>query len=123
MSEQITYSFKVQVKNGPSITVTDALDLDAYDKIEATIPKGGTATDIEVQPGSGAEFLLVTATSYEKITYKVDSVAKVIKLDGPHILIGEGAVSLLGNTQKKLTFTNASTTADNAVCILVGRSA
>ena len=64
MSEQITYSFKVQVKNGPSITVTNALDLDAYDSnacYEVHSPSGtgkalGTSFHVRVLPGSLSRF-------------------------------------------------------------------
>jgi hypothetical protein len=123
MSEKITWSFKALVTSGPSISITDAIDVDAYDKIEATIPKTGVATDVDVQPGDGATFLLITASSYKNISYKVDSSVNAVTLDGPHILIGVGAVSLLNDTQNTFTFTNADTTADNKVSILVGRKA
>ncbi|MGB7539950.1 MAG: hypothetical protein WBM17_15525 [Anaerolineales bacterium] len=123
MSEKIVWSFKAQVSGGPTLSVTDTIEMDAYDKIDATIPKNSVATAVEVQPGDGAKFLLILAASYEDLTYKVDDRVGAITLDGPHILIGEGAVSLLHDTQNTLTFTNANATTDNKVSILVGRTA
>ena len=123
MSEKISWSFKVQVTGGPSVVASDTLEVDAYDKIEAVIPAAGSAT-INVQPGDGAQFLLITATAYEDLTYEVDPSddTTVVTLDAAHVLIGEGAVSLLGATQNQFVFSNASA-ADVTVSILVGRDA
>jgi len=122
MSEKISWSFKAQVTGGPSIPASDTLEVDAYDKIEAVIPAGGSAT-VKVQPGdTGVQLLLITADDYDNLTYEVDSSGTSIKLDSAHILIGEGAVGLLGPTQKDFEFSNAGT-ADVTVDILVGRDA
>jgi hypothetical protein len=43
-------------------------------------------------------------------------------LDGPHVLIGAGAVALLGATQNSIEFTNGGSE-DATVNILVGRDA
>ena len=121
MSQTLTWSFKVQVTGGPTISIADAISVEAYDKIEATVPGSGTAT-VNIQPGDGAEFLLITASDYASLTYVVDAGPDTVTLDGPHILIGEGAVSLLGSTQNQIVFTNADP-ADVDVSILVGRKA
>jgi hypothetical protein len=77
---------------------------------------------VNVQPGdSGVKFLQVTAGSYEDLTYKVDGGTQRT-LDAPLLLIGGGAVALLGATQKQFEFTNAGATAVT-VNILVGRDA
>jgi hypothetical protein len=101
----------------------DAIEVDAYDKIEATIPKNNVATQVDIQPGDAAKFMLIVASTYKDISYTVEGEATVITLDGPHILVGEGAVSLLHDTQTYLVFKNANTTTDNKVSILVGRMA
>jgi len=54
-----------------------------------------------------------------KLTYKVG--ANDVPLDGPHVLIGAGAVGLLGGATS-LSFTN-KTGADAVIDILVGRDA
>jgi len=65
MPEKINWTLNVQVVGGPKISASDPLEVEAYDKIEAVIPAGGSAT-VNVQPGTGAQFLLITASSYAK---------------------------------------------------------
>jgi hypothetical protein len=125
MPESLTWTLNVQVVGGPKISVYDTLMVEAYDKIEAVIPAAtdstaGSAT-VNVQPGSGVQFLLITASSYENLTYKVDGNVTAT-LDGTHVFIGAGAVRLLGTTQKQFVFENASDK-DITVSILVGRDA
>lgn len=124
MSEKISWSFSAQVTGGPSIKASADLTVDAYDKIEATIPQGGADTTVEVQPGTaGVKFLLITATAYEDLVYKVGSGTTEVTLDAAHVLLGEGAISLLEAYPTSLVFKNSSTTADVKVNILVGRDA
>lgn len=111
----------MQVVKGPKVSASDTIEVDAYDKIEAVIPVGGSAT-VNVQPDDGAQFLLVRAGSYENLTYEVDGSGTTVTLDGLHVLIGSGAVSLLGSTQKQFVFSNGGI-ADVTVDILVGRDA
>lgn len=121
MPETINWTLNVQVVGGPKVSASDAIEVDAYDKIEAVIPASDSAT-VDVQPGAGAQFLLITASSYEDLTYEVDASGTSVTLDGPHVLIGSGAVSLLGGTQNQFEFSNGGTE-DVAVNILVGRDA
>jgi hypothetical protein len=120
MSETINWSFKVQIPGGPSQIFTGTLEADAYDKLEAEIAAGDTAT-LAVQPSAGAKFILITSSKYENLTYKVDGGA-AITIDGPHILIGEGAAKLLSTNQQSFEFENTDA-ADITVNILVARDA
>ena len=118
----ITWSFRAQVAGGPSVSEDKPiLEVDAYDQIQALIPAGQSVT-VNVQPNSGKFLLLAATPGYDKLSYKVDAGATDITLDGPHILIGQGAVSLLGATQKQFAFKNDGA-ADVTVHILVGRDA
>ena len=64
-------------------------------------------------------FLALNPTpASDKLTYKVNNVD--IAIDGPHFLIGPGAVALLGSGAASLNITNASG-ADATIDILVGR--
>jgi len=121
--KKISWSLKVQVTGGPSVAASDTIEVDGYDVLEATVSAGGSET-INVQPGDDAQFLLITATSYKNMTYEVDGSGTTVTLDGAHVLIGEGAVSLLGSTQNQFEFSNGGTgTEDVTVSILVGRDA
>ena len=55
----IGYTMSFQVANGPKILVTGTLNVDAYDKLEITVPASannvdGTAT-VAVQPSAPAK--------------------------------------------------------------------
>ncbi len=99
MSETIKYSFSIQVAGGPKVADADTIEVEAYDMLEVEVPDSGTSggvATVNVQPGdSGVKFLQITADSYEDLTYKVDGGSSQT-LDGPLLLIGEGAVALAG---------------------------
>lgn len=127
MPETITYSISAQVANGPKISESKALAVEAYDKTQIVVADAASDLEVNIQPdGSGlAQFVAITATAYgATLTYKVNSAASttVIALDGPHLFIGTGAVSLLDAAPTKLFFSNG-TGADVTVNILVGRDA
>lgn len=119
----ITWNANVEIADGPTLKIPgQPLTVDAYDKIETTIPiststgnppKPSTTT-VEIQPGDQVEFLLITSSLYsngdKRLTYTVDEDPdqdkKEIDLDGPQLLAGTGAVDLLPSMPKHLTFTN-----------------
>ena len=129
MAEQITWLLNVQVAEGPKASASNSLQVEAYDKIDVTVPakaaNPGAAT-VDVQPGGAAQvkFLLVTSSVYDaNLTYKVDG-GPSIALDAPLVLLGAGAVGLLGATQKQFVFSNAIASSKAAqINILVGRDA
>jgi hypothetical protein len=131
MDDKISWMFKANVTGGPSITVDGLIPIEAYDMVEALVPKKGETTGsvatLEVQP-STALFLLIKASDYpinNPLEYKIgesSSTSSSHTLDGPHIFIGSGAVSFLGNSQNTFTFTNTCDK-DLTVYILVGRIA
>lgn len=120
MSETINWSFKAQIVSGPTQTISGKITADAYDKLDSIIAAGATAT-LKVQPSNGAKFILISATKYENLTYKVDG-GSSITLDGPHILVGKGAAKLLSANQQSFEF-KSTDTADITVSILVARDA
>ena len=132
MPGKIDWNLNVIVAGGPKTSVSRSVEVDAYDKIEVTVPKkgdpGADAKKVSVQPsGAGkVKFLLITSTLYdEKLTYKVDG-GNEIKLDAPQLFTGAGLVGLLNNTQKEFVFKNdvdPPKAAPAAIQILVGRSA
>jgi hypothetical protein len=132
--EQISWTLNVQVTGGPKISTSRTETFDAYDKITVDVPAGdGTtpgAATVEVQPGGTGQvqFLLIKSSVYAvpgeaELTYKVNvDTADAILLDRLHLLVGEGAVGLLGAAPQTLLFSN-NLDQVASIEILVGRKA
>ena len=130
MGAQITWTLNVNVSDGPKMSATDQVAVEAYDKISVDLAAGVQDKEVEVQPGGAGQvqFLLFKATKYHAsdLTYSVGAVeptkANRKKLDALQLLIGGGAVALLGAPPNKLFFYN-DLTEDLTIDILVGRDA
>jgi len=128
MPLKIGWKLGVDVPSGPALSVARTVEVEAYDSIKVNIEKNATNKSVELQPGGAGKvkFLAIIASRYEDLTFKVNSSgsgATEVTLDQPQILVGDGAIELIDPSPKKLFFTNASTTDDAAVEILVGRNA
>jgi hypothetical protein len=125
MSEAIVLSINVGITNGPTQLINQTLSVDAYDKVDIKVPDGSAAMNVELQPGGAGKvrFLLVTCDQYsDKLSYKVNAGTDVFLLDGPHVLTGLGAVSMLDPAPTAFIFANSSGK-DTQVRILIGRKA
>lgn len=118
MSETIKWNFVTQVLKGPSVSAAASIDeIDAYDKFDITLADTD-AQVVNLTPGGNTYLLVINPRiPHEDLSY--DLGGNPVALDGPHVLIGAGAVSLLGGATS-LTFTN-STGADAVIEILIGR--
>jgi hypothetical protein len=122
MPEKLNWRYSVQVAGGPTVSGAGALEIEAYEKLSVTVQASGTL-DVEIVPGTGASLQVLVispATPGPDLSYDVSGTPAV--LDGPHVLIGAGAVGLLAATVGKLTFKNDGS-ADAALSILAGRDA
>ncbi len=121
----MTYELSLSVAEGPEVSANNHFEAEAYEKIEALIPKGSVPTTVKVQPGALTELkaMIITAQSYADLTFTVDADVTVHTLDAPLPLIGAGNIGLLGATVNDLIFTNANAETDNMVTILVARTA
>lgn len=121
----INVGLNIQIPGGAQITSSSAMDVDAYDFIQATV-KPNKTVDIEVQPAEPAKVSLLAIKSSwygEKLKYGTANADTV--LDQPQLYLGAG-VAKLGNDIKKLQFKNESTgdsAKDAMLEILVGRRA
>jgi hypothetical protein len=111
MPVQINWSLNVQVADGPQLGIAQTDSISGYDMIDVAIPpsSGDEALSVDIQPGvaSQVRFLLITSSVYgAKLTYKVGDAAEAVPLDGPLLLVGSGAISLLQGDPKKLIFSN-----------------
>lgn len=118
MPETINWNFVIKVLQGPSISASASIDeIDAYDKFDINLADNVTQT-VNLVPSGNISLLVINPKTPDKdLSY--DLGGNPVALDGPHVLIGSGAVSLLGGATS-LTFTN-NTAGDAVIEILVGR--
>ena len=100
MSEYIGLRANIEIPNGQKIILNRTLTVDAYGKIDTTVPSGVSDQLVELQPSESAgqvKFLLAASDWYGgALPYKVNSGAGTpFELDEPHILTDKGAVSML----------------------------
>jgi len=124
VTESVTYSMKFRIPGGPEAEKGGVLQVDAYDVIDMPIPHGAVDTIINVQPrGSGkVKMMLICSDNYTGLSFSVDDGNTQITLDSPLLLVGNGAIGLLGETQNNFLFTNTDTK-DANVRIFVARMA
>jgi hypothetical protein len=125
---QITWNATVQIAGGPKASHSSTLEVEAYDVIAVEVADGADGVEVQVQPGGAGQvrFLMVSADPYsEDLSYSANAAeadpAQRNTLDALHLLVGAGAVSLLGDAPESLFFYNGSGAA-SAVRITVGRN-
>lgn len=129
MSVQVGWLVNVQVGGGPRLPAAGTLDVDAYDMVKVEVASGADAMEVSLQPSTGDEvkLLMLHASSFsEDLTYSINAseadVAKRFALDGPHLLVGSGALALLGDPPQRLFLYNGGIDAAQ-LSVLVGRDA
>ena len=86
MTEQVNWSYAVQVSGGPTLVGAGMRPVDGYVKLSLTVPAHGTQS-IEVMPGAGGAvqvLVIAPAKPSDKLTYQLDG--NDVPLDGPHVL-------------------------------------
>ena len=128
MPINISWKLNVQVASGPAYVVANALQVDALDRIEVTVPDSVTTT-VDVQPGTAGKIklLLIRSNKYDdNLKYFVhDNTTPQRTLNEALFLVESGGLEFLEDAAApldKLVVDN--TTGDNVVLeILVGRDA
>ena len=123
----VNWQFQAAIPGGPSVLLNQpSIAVAAYDVATITITAGASSVDLPIQPSSGAGdviFLVISSDRYHPgINYTVDALPAAHVLDGPHVLLGSGAVGFLNSSAppQKLVFNNASAK-DASVQVVVGR--
>lgn len=127
MAEKIVWSIKVQVEDGPTVSGSGEMLLEAYDKADILVKENQEKT-LDVLPGDPktAQLVMISSDNFKDLSCTIDPEAnnnkgeKTIALSAPVLLIGEGPVGLLGSIDKPLKFSNASTK-EARITVLVGR--
>jgi hypothetical protein len=124
MPETVSWSYNVRAVSGPALANSGTLDVDAYQKLNVPVTAGATQ-DVTVAPGTWADVLslVITASSLNgDVQIMPDGAAAAFPLDGPLLLFGGGAVSLLGTGDATVSIANTGAT-DVTVDIFVTRDA
>lgn len=126
MSEVINITVSAKVKNGPGVSFSSPLEIDAYDKLNVVVAAGGAPKTIQLLPSGTASvhFLLVKSSQYsDQLSYTVNGAGSKIILDTPQNFIGLGSLAALDDSSdpETLVFTN-DLAEDVNVNILVGRN-
>jgi len=127
--EKINFTLSIQVTGGPAIAIAGLLEVDAYEKMEVTVPAkaaaAGTAK-VTVSPAQLADtkMLVIQATSKDgSLKFKTSEGGAVDRpITGPVTLLSGTACDLLGTQPDNLTFTNEAG-APATVTIFVARKA
>ena len=126
MSEVINITVSAKVKNGPSISFSNSLNVDAYDKLDILVASGGTPKTIQLLPSgtTSVHFLLIKSSQYsDQLSYTVNGAGSKILIDTPQSFIGLGSLAALDDSSdpETLVFTN-DLAEDVSIQILVGRN-
>lgn len=125
MAEKISWTVRIDVAAGPKLSASDVIEVEAYDKISFTLDAGDTGIAVDLQPGAAGQvsFLMISASEYaEEITYSPDGGTTTVPLDAPLVLIGAGAISLLGSAPQQFEWENTTLNPVD-IEIFVGRDA
>jgi hypothetical protein len=144
MAEQLTVLVKASITGGPAINASHSVQLTAYDRVSVTVPgsdkpdptkpisdpanAGVPAVDVDVQPSDDAARVVLFAITSDRyssdLVYSVDGGASDIALDNAHLILGPGAMALLGAAPQKVSIRNGMGNDANAnITILAGRQA
>ena len=126
MAEVINLAVNAKITSGPTVSFSNTLNVDAYDKLHVVIPPGGPTTIQLLPPGTtSVQLLLLKSDQYsDQISYTVNGAGSTITVDTPQSFIGEGSLAALDddNVPETLEFTN-NLLVDVNIEILVGRNA
>ncbi len=128
MAINVNWKFQAAVQGGPTLAMDQPpISVAAYDVIQATIPATTSSFIVHVQPAGTAGDVIFFALSSSKydpgLTYKVNAVATSHTFDGPLLLIGSGAMSLLDAMPPQMLTLDNSLASPVDIQILVGRKA
>lgn len=129
MSDQIQYTFAVEVGSEIEVSDKQTIEIDGYSKNRVTIPDGDSKVLTDAFPianGSAEDikFILMTADEYEGLEYafKKDNGGWSYQgFDQPFILATRGAIDSVGIENEDISFKNGAGE-ERTVQVIVGRS-
>lgn len=126
MSEVINITVSAKVKSGPTVSFSESLKIDAYDKLNVVVASGGAPETIQLLPSgtTSVHFLLIKSSRYsDQLSYKVNGAGSEILIDTPQNFIGLGSLAALDDSSDPETLVFTNNLADDVnIQILVGRN-
>ncbi len=122
MSASINYQFLAAVSGGPSVSASENILTDSYELVQVTVEAAATGMKVELDINDKVDMVVIRADKYEALSYKKTAGGALVAITGPLILIGGGAVGLLGTTVASLFFSNSGANA-REITILISRDA
>jgi hypothetical protein len=98
----VNWQFQAAIPGGPSVLLNQpGILIGACDVAAVDLAPGASGVNVPIQPLSSANdvvFLVVSSDVYDPgINYTVDALTAAHVLDGPHLLLGSGAVGFLNS--------------------------
>ena len=132
MATNVSWKLNLDVQSGPKVLITNSVQVDAFDRIEVTVPDttaspGATTVDVQPSAAGKVKLLLIRSNRYgDDLTYRVhDNSTDERALNDAIFLTGAGSLNLLEDPTApldKLLITN-TTGQDVVIEIIVGRTA
>jgi hypothetical protein len=107
MAVNIRWMYSVSAQGGHAAALADDFDADGYERLNVQVAPA-TSQDVTIGPGTWADIisLVVSASVMDgSLTVEPDGAA-VVPLDAPIVLLGAGAVALLGGGNATITLDN-----------------
>jgi hypothetical protein len=116
----VNWQFQAAIPGGPSVLLNQpGIPIAAYVVAAVDIPAGASA-DFPIQPSSTANdvvFLVVSSDVYDPgINYIVDTLSVAHVLDGPHVLLGSGAVGFLNSRAPRRSWSSQMAPPKKPLC-------
>jgi len=122
MAVSINYQFLAAVPGGPSVTASEKVSTDSYEFIQVTVEAGEENKKVMLDITEKVVMLVMRADKYDSLSYRKKTANSTeVPITAPLILIGKGAVALIGPSLESLLFTNTGETA-REITILISRS-
>jgi hypothetical protein len=129
LTNLVKHSFSLTIDGGPSIDIDEEYNIEAYDRIDFSVPKAQSLT-VDVQPSDAKDvsFIVIESDNYhqsdtEHLQYQIegDPQGRTLILNRAQFLVGNPFVSLLGTAPKRFIFDN-TLSKDANIKILTGRT-
>lgn len=102
------------------MTASGKISTDSYEFVQVTVDALATGMKVELDINDKVDMVILRADKYDDLSYMKTPEGSKVPITGPLILIGSGAVGLLGTSVASILLINAGATA-REITILISR--